>query len=296
MTSILSKDNSFGSCKSAKNTTKLKKHLHFSPDIEDNWKTCKESLKQIHIPVQAECVQSVFHEFEHVRHALNVVFQLNRDALRKQTTFAQSIAYRVLGSIDWTCADFGQIEQLFKTRAKDDVSISKEQGKFIKLSEVEVKQGVYEWILWRIKYNNSLIDSSKHSYDMKHLPFAFDDNKTKQTVCLYMIAKWANDNSSLDFGSYMHYGLPRARIRTHANQSDTHNDAGFVNLSEKVNQTISNNSSGFLSGASSVDLSNESSLTTVTIPNSTKTESNKLPSPQITGYYNGKIKVKSILE
>jgi hypothetical protein len=262
MASVTIKDKPFGSFKSTNTKAQLKK-LKFSPDVVDDSRK-KTEPKPFHIPIRIETVHTAFEEFEQLQNALNSIFQINRDVLRKKTTFAQSIAYRVLGSIDWTRADFSQIEQVFKASSKKTLSISREQGKYIKLNEAEVKRGVYEWVLWRINFNNSLIESPEQAGRMSNLPPKSADDKISESDYLYMIAKWANDESCLDLGSYIHYGLPRARIRTRIYQDHAHVEKTQLNGTTKINQTTSTNSSGFLS-ASSIDFSNESNLTNVTM-------------------------------
>lgn len=71
------------------------------------------------------------------------------------------------------------------------------------------------WSHLRVKLNNSLADPSRQETDN----YDNDDSVNQLVeeddglVVLYAMAKWAADESTMRFSTFLHYGIPRAKLR-----------------------------------------------------------------------------------
>lgn len=152
-------------------------------------------------------------------------------------TLAESIAYRFMASIDWTRYNikesYAVIYPLLKTNSETLCSfLSQDYGILMHLKDSEVKKSIHEWSLWRTEANKEIwmlikrnILEPKSSDDDNTLNNSADFQNLFQEkvstagknlhdlVMMYVIAKWSSDKSRMRFGTFMHYGIPRARIR-----------------------------------------------------------------------------------
>jgi hypothetical protein len=95
-----------------------------------------------------------------------------------------------------------------------------------------------------------------------------NDGGSSSQLALYLVSKWSNDNGSLKYDNFVHYGIPRAKLRRNNNNNNfSFND----NLSTELSSISA--TSDYYSDISSVDTINsfsqlETTTTTTTTPTS----------------------------
>jgi len=118
---------------------------------------------------------------------------------------SESLAFRLLASVDWPNLDQHAFHQMFSPilnlrHLSLDSVLTKVHCGLLKLTENEVKSALQLWSDWRTK----LVQSDS----VDEPPGGEDD-----LIIMYAMAKWSSDDSSLKFGTYLHYGIPRAKLR-----------------------------------------------------------------------------------
>lgn len=200
------------------------------------------NLSKFEIPINNNFVQLANDELNQFKGFLNRLLQMNQSALTNKISFAENLAFRLLGTIDWHKANFDELKQFIEPFLNSQYLnlnhlIFKENGKFLHLKQTEAHEAIHTWTAYRTKMNGLLIENpnmfsfnfSEEKREKKHFfwhknkkiegPFEsilhFDDidDHLKEVMFLYLIAKWSKDDSTLKFSTFFHYGLPRARAR-----------------------------------------------------------------------------------
>lgn len=123
-------------------------------------------LARVDIPLSNSIMNTACNELTSFKRFLSNLISINESAQSEKISFAENMAFRLLGSMDWTNATFADIKKLLNPLANSrhidlNFFITKEYGKFLKLKEKEAKQALHEWFEWRVKLNDHLIQNFK---------------------------------------------------------------------------------------------------------------------------------------
>ena len=156
-----------------------------------------------------------------------------------QISLAETLAFRQLASVDWSKIDLYDFRKVFKPLVDSkhlidlDNILIKNHGSYFKFNQEEVQLAISHWLDFRLKLNNDLIESfknlkenrsyfntdSKENYSTDSIDSGFEgmndgmNSLNENNFTLYVLAKWSGDDSSLKLKTFMHYGIPRAKIR-----------------------------------------------------------------------------------
>lgn len=124
----------------------------------------KEFLSKFELPFNDDILNTASHELDQFKNFLNYLLKMNQSCLTNQISYAENMAFRVLGSIDWTKSNFDEIKQFIDPVVNTqhlnlNHMISKENGKFLQLKQNEVHEAIHEWSYWRLKLNKLLISN-----------------------------------------------------------------------------------------------------------------------------------------
>jgi len=124
---------------------------------------------------------------------------------KQRVSLAESLAFRLLASVDWPNLGRDEFKEIFDPilslkHLSLDSFLTKTHCSLLKFREDEVKNALYLWSDWRTKLN-----SSKDFND----PLSGEDD----LILMFAMAKWSSDDSNLKFGTFLHYGIPRAKLR-----------------------------------------------------------------------------------
>ncbi len=141
-------------------------------------------------------------------------------------SFAENLAFRYLGSIDWNKKNFDEFKTLFspivyKKHFSLDSLLSKKHGKHFKFKDTEINKSIHDWCYWRKKLNDVLYEKNEqsntdpsenelHLLKLKNFNQEIDleinnsTNESNKEACVsYIISKWSQDDSQLNFSTYM---------------------------------------------------------------------------------------------
>ncbi|CAF1080258.1 unnamed protein product [Brachionus calyciflorus] len=230
----------------------------------------KKHLSNFEIPLNNNFLQIANNELNQFKGFLNRLLQMNQSALTNKISFAENLAFRLLGTIDWHKANFDELKQFIEPFLNTNYLnlnhlIFKENGKFLHLKQNEAHEAIHTWAGFRTKMNCLLVENpnvfnlsdleekKERSLFFRHknkkieghfeslLNLNSIEERVKEIMILYLIAKWSKDDSSLKFSTFFHYGIPRARVR-HSTLIDT-----SILMSENI-KDVSAASSGDSSG------------------------------------------------
>ncbi|RNA09024.1 hypothetical protein BpHYR1_023370 [Brachionus plicatilis] len=215
-----------------------------------------KNLSRFEIPQNENFLEEANVELNKFKEFLNRLLQMNQSASTNKISFAENLAFRLLGTIDWHKSNFDELKQFIQPFLNShhlnlDHLIFKENGKFLHLKQCEAHEAIHTWTEYRTRMNTILIENpeifsltfSHEKKEKKHfwhknkkiegpfenlLGFNNIQNRLKEIMILYLIAKWSKDDSSLKFSTFFHYGIPRARVR-----QSTLGDSSII-LSENV--------------------------------------------------------------
>lgn len=206
------------------------------------------NLSKFEVPQNENFLNEANIELNKFKGFLNRLLQMNQSASTNKISFAENLAFRLLGTIDWHKSNFDELKQFIQPFLNTqhlnlDHLIFKENGKFLHLKQSEAHEAIHTWAEYRTKMNSTLVENpdvfdltfSHEKKEKKHFwhknkkiegplenLFALNDiqNRLKEIMILYLIAKWSKDDSSLKFSTFFHYGIPRARLR-HLSKAET---------------------------------------------------------------------------
>lgn len=201
----------------------------------------KKKFSNFEVPQNENFLVEANVELNKFKGFLNRLLQMNQSATTNKISFAENLAFRLLGTIDWHKSNFDELKKFIQPFLNSqhlnlDHLIFKENGKFVHLKQCEAHEAIHTWAEYRTKMNSILIENpdifnltfSHEKKEKKHfwhknkkMEGAFENllgfnnmqNRLKEIMILYLIAKWSKDDSSLKFSVFFHYGIPRARIR-----------------------------------------------------------------------------------
>lgn len=168
----------------------------------------KNNLLDIHIPQDTTLINQSSKELFKFAEIIQCILN-RRKTSRNNISFSESLAFRLLASIDWSETDLNEFKKNFTpllTLKHLDLEsqLIKSHSSHLKFKENEVKDALYLWSNWRRNFMNN---SESTNEDQNTLVKKDDDLMT-----LYALSRWSENDSSMKFGTFLHYGIPRARL------------------------------------------------------------------------------------
>lgn len=177
------------------------------------------------IPFNETLIIKAFTELNKFVNVIEKILVAKKSSIKTNNiSFAESLAFRILANVDWTCTDLNDLkkefEPIFNAKHIDlDSLLIKNHCSYLKLKETEKKEALSLWIDWRLNINNeiNIIEFSKFETNKKNSLIKQNDD----LMLMHALAKWSDDDSTMKFGAYLHHGIPRAKIRDQIDQSNS---------------------------------------------------------------------------
>lgn len=171
------------------------------------------------IPFNEVLINKAFSELSKFVNVIEKIIMPKSKMKTKNITFSERLAFRIVADVDWTCTDFIELKKEFETilNAKHigfDNLLTKKHCRYLKLKKAEVKEALSLWTDWRLDINSSFNGSNKESIELRNTKKNALLQQNEDLMLMHAFAKWSADDSKMKFGTFLHYGIPRAKIST----------------------------------------------------------------------------------